>query len=167
MLKDIRFIKITTCTLMIISIAQGLDMLPFLADGRVDFLVELPIWAKIWSASAFLIGLILPSIALLVWGDNPHISIVLRRYILIFMAQVISEVIFVSLFFFYIAAFVGLFYVTYRIFQLWHLGQHLNKQEPYTYHGVHRLLQASHLFWCVHGMLLISYAFPRVFGLVA
>lgn len=119
---------------------------------------------RVWFGVAISIGLILPSIAWLVWIRNPQSRRILGLYLSVLIIQIVTERVFVRIAFPSLVVTIGTLYTAFRLWQLWQ-GQQLlhqpswnsSKRKPMS-----ALLSVLGLFWGSNLVVLLTLAWSTV-----
>lgn len=120
---------------------------------------------QVWIWVAIVVGLILPSIAFLVWIRRPEPRKILGFYLLVLLVQIITEQVLSSLLFPSLLVIIGTIYTIYRLWQLWQ-GQQLvstNTQlNTPNWKILRSLLQLLLLFWSINLIILLVLCLPNI-----
>lgn len=111
---------------------------------------------QVWIGLAIAIGLILPSVAWLIWFRHPQPRKILGFYLSVLIIQIITEQIFSSMVFPSLVVVIGTIYTTFLLWQLWQ-GQQL----IHTFHSsirkwISALLSILGLFWSSNLIMLLT-----------
>jgi hypothetical protein len=117
---------------------------------------------QVWIGLAIAIGLILPSVAWLIWFKHPQPRKILGFYLSVLIIQIITEQIFSSVVFPSLVVVIGTIYTAFRLWQLWR-GQQL----IHTFHSLSRkwvsaLLSILGLFWSSNLIMLLTLGWSSV-----
>lgn len=113
---------------------------------------------QVWFKLAITVGLILPSIAWLLWFRNPQPRRILDFYLSVLIIQILTERVFISLLFPSLAVIIGTLYTAFRIWQLRH-GQQLIRQNSWDFSNrkqLNVLLSILLVFWCSNLVMLLT-----------
>jgi chromate transport protein ChrA len=121
---------------------------------------------NIWIGLAIALGLILPSIAWLVWRRNPQPRRILDLYLSVLIIQIMTEQVFSNVAFPSLVVTIGTLYTAFRLWQLWR-GQQLIRQAAWDFSShkwMSGLLWILGLFWGSNLIMLFTLAWPSVLG---
>lgn len=119
---------------------------------------------RVWLGLAIAIGLILPSIAWLVWLKNPPARKILGFYLFVLLVQIVTEQVFSSIGSPSIVVTIGTIYTVFRLWQLWQ-GQQLTYKTagdllpPQLMNG---LLWLLGLFWFSNLLMLLTLGWSSI-----
>lgn len=119
---------------------------------------------KLWLNLAILIGLILPSVAWLVWIRNSQPRRILGFYLFVLIVQIITERVFIKIAFPSLVVTIGTLYTAFRLWQIWQ-GQQLLRQASWSSSGrklMNALLWILGLFWGSNLIVLLTLVWPAV-----
>ncbi|AOX04181.1 hypothetical protein BJP34_07835 [Moorena producens PAL-8-15-08-1] len=113
---------------------------------------------KIWVNVALLIGVILPSVMLIVFWRQPIRSQFFICYLIVVFVQLASEIVFSSWLCKSVVVIIGTLYTGFRIWQLWSGLHATTYSQPWL-----SLLWLVLIFWVMNIIMLLTMAFPSIF----
>lgn len=116
-----------------------------------------------WVQLAIAIGLVLPTIAFIVWFKHPESRTIFGFYLLLLVIQILTERIVSSVWLSSLVVVIGTLYTAFRVWQLWQ-GIQLIKttQKQSKYKLVKGILWLLLLFWSSNLIILLTLAWPSV-----
>lgn len=130
---------------------------------------RLPGWGVtalgIWMGTVGVVALILPALALVVWGRYTSVRLALLPYVLLLGVQILVEIVFASVFVPNMVVLVGLVYTGYRLRQLLAAREAFVATSSPTGYGrvvVGGVLSLGLIFWSANLVFLLFVALPRV-----
>ena len=120
-------------------------------------------------AAVALVSLVLPVATLAVWGREEAVRRALVAYVVVLAAQITVEMVYSSLFFPDIVVFTGISFTSYRLVQLRGARRRFVFTEGFSARGraaVRCCLSLGLVFWSANLAFLVSFALPRVVGVV-
>lgn len=119
---DVLFVILATPALVVIGLLAEAGRLPGLGRGGTPVAETLPVWGGVvlgaWMALVAVVALVLPLVALAIWGGNADVRRALAPYVLVLICQILVEATLARVFFSNIVVIVGLSYTIYRIWRL-------------------------------------------------
>ncbi len=131
---------------------------------NIQFNVTEQNFLRAWLGLAIAIGLILPSLAWLVWLKNPPVRRILGFYLFVLLVQIVTEQVFSSTGSPSIVVTIGTIYTVFRLWQLWQ-GQKLiyktaeDLAPPQLMNGLMWLLG---LFWFSNLLMLLTLGWSSI-----
>ncbi len=119
----------------------------------------------VWMIAIAVVALLLPLLALAFYGRYSSVRLALLPYVLVLIAQILTEVLFMRMFVSNIVVVTGLVYTSYRLWQLWSSRKYFRAMERPTGFGrgaVGALLSLGLIFWAANLLFLSLIALPRV-----
>jgi hypothetical protein len=115
------FIVLATLVVGLVGWLTSIGILPIspvinYSDAGLRFI-------RVWILLAVAIGLIVPTIALIVWFKYPEIRQIFGFYLLVITIQIITEQIVSSVWLPSLVVIIGTLYTAFRVWQLWHEQQ--------------------------------------------
>lgn len=117
---------------------------------------------RVWMGLAIAIGLILPSVAWLIWLKHPQLRKVLGFYLSVLIVQIITEQIFSSVMFPSLVVVIGTIYTTFRLWQLWQGQQLIGTFRSSSRKWMSALLLILGLFWSSNLIMLLTLGWSSV-----
>ncbi len=117
---------------------------------------------QVWIGLAIAIGLILPSVAWLIWFKHPQSRKILGFYLSVLIIQIITEQIFSSVVFPSLVVVIGTIYTTFRLWQLWQGQQLICTFHSSSRKWVSALLSILGLFWSSNLIMLLTLGWSSV-----
>jgi hypothetical protein len=162
---------VIAATLLLTLFAWYLEAggLPWLMPLSMEALLRLaPLWVgpafRGWFTTAALLTLLLPLLALVAWGRNASVRWALLPYMLLLVVQIATEKVLARLFTIKAAAFIGLVYTGYRVWQLVRTRAAFAAAPApsgLARHGVNLILRAGLIFWSANLLLLMAIVVGR------
>jgi hypothetical protein len=116
-----------------------------------------------WMKLAIAIGLVLPTIALVVWFKRPEVRKVFGFYLLLLVIQIATELIISKVWLRSLVVVTGTLYTAFRVHQLWQSLQLIRTtQQRSRYRLVRSVLWLLLLFWSSNLIVLFTIAWPSV-----
>lgn len=112
-------------------------------------------------------SLLLPLLALIVWGRQPAVRQVLLPYVGLLLVHIFSERIFMNLFFPSMSVLIGIVYSAFRIWQARTLRNYVGTHSAPTgraLRSVTLLLTMGGYLWALNLLLLLVWRLPLVWG---
>lgn len=172
---DLVFAAASTAAVAAFGVLVAAGVLPWVVPGEGpslfgSFYESLSAWGRVafgaYMGTATLLGLVLPGVALAVWGrGDGAVCRALVPYASVLLWQVLVEVVFARAFFPNIVIFVGLLYTAHRIWQLRRSRRSFAASRGAMKPGrrlVHGLLTVSLVFWSANLVFLLTVMLPRV-----
>lgn len=117
---------------------------------------------QVWIRLAIAIGLILPSVAWLLWFKHPQPRKILGVYLSVLIIQIITEQIFSSVMFPSLVVVIGTIYTAFRLWQLWQGQQFICTFHSSSRKWVSALLWILGLFWSSNLIMLFTLGWSSV-----
>lgn len=117
---------------------------------------------RIWMWFAIALGLILPSIAWLMWIKNPQPRKILDFYLSVLIVQIVTEQVFSSIGLPSLVVTIGTVYTTFRIWQLWQGQQLIHTVNSSSRKLLSALLWLLGLFWSSNLIILLTLGWSSV-----
>jgi hypothetical protein len=117
---------------------------------------------QVWIRLAIAIGLILPSVAWLIWFKYPQPRKILGFYLSVLIIQIITEQIFSSAVFPSLVVTIGTIYTAFRLWQLWRGRQLIHTFHSSSRKWVSALLSILGLFWSSNLIMLLTLGWSSI-----
>lgn len=130
---------------------------------NIQFSINEQNFLRVWLGLAIAIGLILPSVAWLLWLKNPLARKILGFYLFVLLVQIVTEQVFSSIVVPSIVVTIGTVYTVFRLWQLWQ-GQLIYKtagdlSPPQL---MNSLLWLLGLFWFSNLLMLLTLGWSSI-----
>ena len=166
---DLAFVAIATLAVATIGLLVEAGEIPWLSPGERPLQEAFPAWGgaafAVWMVLAVLLGLVLPSVALVVWRRDRAVREALSPYVVLLLVQVPTELVAAEVFFPNVFAVVGLLYTCYRLWQLRRSRKALDRAEGSVTAGrraARALLFSGLVFWTLNLVFLLAIVFSLV-----
>lgn len=131
----------------------------------IDYSISELNFIRCWVKLAAFIGILIPSIAFLVWFRYPQSRKVLGFYLLVLIIQIVTEQCLSNILFPSIVVIIGTVYTAFRLWQLWQ-GQQLIRENLRFGLGNQKILVSllwiMLLFWLSNLVMLLILPWPKV-----
>ncbi|MBD2534203.1 hypothetical protein H6G97_33620 [Nostoc flagelliforme FACHB-838] len=119
---------------------------------------------RVWILLAVAIGLIVPTIALIVWFKYPEIRKIFGFYLLVITIQIITEQIVSSVWLPSLVVIIGTLYTAFRVWQLWHEQQFIKNIDlsQMKLRIISSVLWLLLLFWSSNLIILLTLSWPSI-----
>lgn len=169
---DAAFVVLATLVVATVGLLVEAGQLPWLSPGERPLQETFPAWGRaafaVWMLLAVLLGLVLPSVALVVWRRDRAVRAALLPYVLLLVVQVATELLAAGVFFPNIFAVVGLLYTCYRLRQLRRSARVLASARGGATTGrraARALLLSGLAFWALNLAFLLAVVFSLMVDL--
>ena len=119
---------------------------------------------RVWLRLAIAIGLIIPSIAWLVWLKKPPARKILGFYLFVLLVQIVTEQVFSSIASPSIVVTIGTIYTVFRLWQLWQGQQFIYKtaENSSNFQLMSSLMWLLGLFWFSNSLMLLTLGWSSI-----
>jgi hypothetical protein len=123
--QNVIFIAIATMVILAIALLHTIHRLPF----TLEIAPDQPLLPSVWHQFVAIVGLVLPAAAWILQRHHPNERHVLSGYLVVLLAQIITEIVLLQWFPRGMSVVIGTLYSGFRIVQLWQ-GQQALKSPP-------------------------------------
>lgn len=158
------FLFVLFATLITILVGWLITTEAFPIQKTIPFDTTERSFMRVWFGLAISIGLILPSVAWLVWIRNSQPRKILGFYLSVLIIQIITERVFIKIAFPSLVATIGTLYTAFRLWQIWQ-GQQLLHQDSWNSSRrklMSALLWILGLFWSSNLVVLLTLVWSTV-----
>ncbi|MEH2084173.1 MAG: hypothetical protein V7K89_30650 [Nostoc sp.] len=156
------FVLLATLVVVLVGWLTSIEVLPIsqvinYSDAGVRFI-------RVWIWLAIAIGLILPTIAFVIWFKYPQLRKIFGLYLLVLIIQIVTEGVVSRVWFPSLVVLIGTLYTAFRVWQLWHEQQFLKAthfSQPNS-RLISSILWLLLLFWSSNIIMLLTLSWPSI-----
>ncbi|MEO1519940.1 MAG: hypothetical protein AAFU78_04095 [Cyanobacteria bacterium J06633_2] len=150
------FIAIASVIILAIAVLHGLNRLPLNLDSRGS----LSVMPSGWHQFVAIAALILPIAVWVVQRHNPAIRLVLSGYLMVLLAQIITELVLLQRFSRGMSVVIGTVYSAFRLVQLWQGQQIIALAKLNQSLWIRVVLWMLFLIWSVNLIQFLVFRWP-------
>lgn len=156
------FVVLATLVTVVVGWLISIGVLPIskvinYSDADLRFI-------RVWSWLAIAIGLILPTIAFVLWFKYPEPRKIFGFYLLVLVIQLVTEEIVSSVRLRSFVVIIGTLYTAFRVWQLWQEQQFIKTTHFYQPNSrlISSILSLLLLFWSSNLIMLLTLCWPSI-----